>query len=111
MNNFHILMAIISGLSNSAVLRLKWTKDRVNSKCEIQSPALSPSLLITSCYLFRLMKALQALEAELGMEGSFKAYRQLLNGLAQNTTTTPVIPYMGVYLTDLTFIEGVYLAA
>lgn len=33
MNNFHILMAVISGLSNSAVLRLKWTKDRLASKC------------------------------------------------------------------------------
>lgn len=52
------------------------------------------------------MKALQALEAEMGMEGSFKSYRILLNGLAQNTTTVAVIPYMGVYLTDLTFMEG-----
>lgn len=26
LNNFHLLTAIISGLSNSAVLRLKWTR-------------------------------------------------------------------------------------
>ena len=47
MNNFHLLMAVISALNNSAVLRLKWTKERLASK---------------------LTKQLAALEAELGMQ-------------------------------------------
>ena len=32
MNNFHVLMAIVSAFSNSAVGRLKWTRARLPRK-------------------------------------------------------------------------------
>jgi uncharacterized membrane protein len=45
---------------------------------------------------------LEELEATMGMEGSFKVYRQTLIN-----ATPPCVPYIGVYLTDLVFIEGI----
>lgn len=44
----------------------------------------------------------EELEAIMGMEGSFKVYRQTLV-----EATPPCVPYIGVYLTDLVFIEGI----
>lgn len=32
MHNFHSLMALVSGINNSAVLRLKWTREKLPSK-------------------------------------------------------------------------------
>lgn len=43
---------------------------------------------------------LEELEATMGMEGSFKVYRNTLIN-----ATPPCVPYIGVYLTDLVFIE------
>lgn len=40
------------------------------------------------------------IEAMMSMEGSFKNYRQMLQ-----TTTGPAIPYVGVTLQDLTFVD------
>eukprot|EP00026_Physarum_polycephalum_P000936 Phypoly_transcript_00937.p1 GENE.Phypoly_transcript_00937~~Phypoly_transcript_00937.p1 ORF type:complete len:870 (+),score=157.80 Phypoly_transcript_00937:977-3586(+) len=79
LNNFHLLTAVLSGLSNSAVLRLKWTFAKVAK---------------------RYKQMLEELEATMGMEGSFKVYRNTLVN-----STPPCVPYIGVYLTDLVFIE------
>lgn len=79
LNNFHLLTAVLSGLSNSAVLRLKWTFAKVAK---------------------RYKQMHEELEAIMGMEGSFKLYRQTLV-----QATPPCVPYIGVYLTDLVFIE------
>ena len=78
-NNFHLLMAIVSVFSNCAVGRLKWTRARLPKKTAEQ---------------------LAEFEALMSVEGSFKAYRT-----AFASTAPPLIPYMGVYLQDLTFIE------
>lgn len=32
MNNYHLLMAFITGLNNSAIQRLKWTEKKLSSK-------------------------------------------------------------------------------
>jgi len=79
MNNFHYVIAIISGLNNSSVHRLKWT----NAKISKQS-----------------MKIRTELETLMSMEGSFKNYRA-----AMAKIKPPCIPYIGVCLTDLTFSE------
>lgn len=79
LKNFHLLTAVLSGLSNSAVLRLKWTFAKVAK---------------------RYKQMYEELEAIMGMEGSFKVYRQTLV-----EASPPCVPYIGVYLTDLVFIE------
>lgn len=78
-NNFHLLMAIVSVFSNCAVGRLKWTRARLPKKAADQ---------------------LAEFEALMNVEGSFKHYRA-----AFANASPPLIPYMGVYLQDLTFIE------
>lgn len=79
LNNFHLLSAVISAINNSAVQRLKYTFARLSKR----SQAL-----------------LSELEDVMSMESSFGNYR---NALAN--ASPPCIPFIGVYLTDLTFIN------
>ncbi|KAL6072757.1 Exosome complex component CSL4 [Balamuthia mandrillaris] len=79
LNNFHLLQAFMAGFSNSAVLRLKWTKAKLAKTAK---------------------NSLEQLEQLTSMESSFKHYRTLLAA-----TSPPAIPYVGVCLQDLTFIE------
>jgi len=79
MNNFHLLMAFISGMNNAAVSRLKWTKERL--------PKTSKQVW-------------ESLEHDMQLTGAFKNYRALLT-----SATPPCIPYIGVHLQDLVFIE------
>eukprot|EP01090_Pellita_catalonica_P015814 TRINITY_DN4362_c0_g1_i1.p1 TRINITY_DN4362_c0_g1~~TRINITY_DN4362_c0_g1_i1.p1 ORF type:complete len:588 (-),score=80.76 TRINITY_DN4362_c0_g1_i1:368-2131(-) len=79
LNNFNSLMAIIAGLNTSAVYRLKWTKAEMPKGVQ---------QILLECET--LMKS----------EGSFSNYRSVL----QNADP-PCMPYLGVYLTDLTFID------
>ncbi|EFA80500.1 Ras guanine nucleotide exchange factor [Heterostelium album PN500] len=72
-------MAFLGGLNNSALLRLKFTKALVGKK---------------------YLESLESLEKEMSCESSYKTYRELLHN-----TDPPCVPYIGVYLTDLTFIE------
>jgi hypothetical protein len=70
LGNFHLLQAFISGFSNSAVLRLQWTKARLPKHAELQ---------------------LAELEKLMAMNSSFKNYR-----LRLAATNPPAIPYMCV---------------
>eukprot|EP01094_Clydonella_sp_ATCC50884_P023673 TRINITY_DN5739_c0_g1_i2.p1 TRINITY_DN5739_c0_g1~~TRINITY_DN5739_c0_g1_i2.p1 ORF type:complete len:981 (-),score=236.14 TRINITY_DN5739_c0_g1_i2:206-2971(-) len=79
LNNFSMLMAFVSGFSHSAISRLKHTK------------ALLPKTLV---------KQMAELDRVMSAESSFKAFRQELKN-----ATPPAVPYIGVYLKDLTFIE------
>eukprot|EP00004_Rigifila_ramosa_P008455 TRINITY_DN1969_c0_g1_i9.p1 TRINITY_DN1969_c0_g1~~TRINITY_DN1969_c0_g1_i9.p1 ORF type:complete len:1509 (-),score=360.80 TRINITY_DN1969_c0_g1_i9:71-4597(-) len=78
-NNFFALMAIISGLNMSAIHRLKFTWDEVPKK-------------------YRDLFA--ELEVLMSSKSSFKNYRSTLK-----TVDPPCIPYIGLYLTDLTHVE------
>jgi hypothetical protein len=80
LNNFHILYAFISAMSNSAVSRLKWTSEKLNKSAKT---------------------SLSELESLMAMEGSFRNYRDAM----KNTSNLAVVPYIGVILKDLTFIE------
>lgn len=79
LNNFNATLAIISGLNNAAVHRLKFTFN------ELQK---------------RERGTLALLMEKMSSKSSYKEYRELLKRVSP-----PKIPYLGVYLTDLTFIE------
>eukprot|EP01094_Clydonella_sp_ATCC50884_P017153 TRINITY_DN2930_c0_g1_i4.p1 TRINITY_DN2930_c0_g1~~TRINITY_DN2930_c0_g1_i4.p1 ORF type:complete len:663 (-),score=176.22 TRINITY_DN2930_c0_g1_i4:230-2110(-) len=79
LNNFNGCMAILSGLNQASVHRLRWTRKE-----------LPP----------RSVQTLAELEETLSSNNAFKVYREVLA-----STNPPCIPYLGVYLTDLTFID------
>mmetsp|Transcript_32085 Transcript_32085/g.89814 ORF Transcript_32085/g.89814 Transcript_32085/m.89814 type:complete len:616 (+) Transcript_32085:50-1897(+) len=79
LNNFHGITEIISGLQSAAVFRLKKTWELVK-KSRHQS--------------------LQRLGQFISRESSYKSYREALHD-----RNPPIIPYIGVYLSDLTFLE------
>lgn len=78
-NNFNGAMAVLSGLNNSAVYRLKFTEAELPKKDR---------------------QILSLLMDKLSNKHSYKEYRSILKN-----ANPPTIPYLGVYLTDLTFIE------
>eukprot|EP01132_Coremiostelium_polycephalum_P001190 gene1190-1503_t len=79
LNNFNAVMEILSGLNLTPVFRLKKTWETLPRK-----------YLAT----FRHLNSLMA------PKSNFKVYRDVLH-----TKNPPCLPFLGVYLTDLTFIE------
>ena len=78
LNNFHAVMAVLGGLGNPAVSRLKWTKDRLGRSSN---------------------KTLAALEALMTMEMGYSVYRAAL------AASERAIPYVGANLCDIIFIQ------
>ncbi|KAJ3442833.1 ras guanine nucleotide exchange factor i-related [Anaeramoeba flamelloides] len=78
-NNFNSLISIVSGFNSSAIHRLKFTFQECGT---------------------RIIELKNKFEIEMSADQSYKNYRQTLHG-----ANPPCVPYLGVYLTDLTFIE------
>ena len=79
LNNFNAVTEIISGLHTSSVYRLKQTWGAIGSKHT---------------------KMLEDCQHIMNRDQNYKNFRSYLHSV-----DPPVIPYLGVYLTDLTFIE------
>eukprot|EP01116_Phalansterium_solitarium_P021333 TRINITY_DN6596_c0_g1_i2.p1 TRINITY_DN6596_c0_g1~~TRINITY_DN6596_c0_g1_i2.p1 ORF type:complete len:546 (-),score=190.77 TRINITY_DN6596_c0_g1_i2:72-1709(-) len=79
LNNFSTLMAFLGGFNNAAVRRLKFTRQLLPKKTA---------------------EALESLERLMSTDQSYKAYREALHSCTQ-----PCLPYLGTYLSDLTFID------
>ncbi|KAL8677616.1 MAG: hypothetical protein Q9186_005975 [Xanthomendoza sp. 1 TL-2023] len=79
MNNFSTLTSIISALGTAPVHRLQRTWSQVNA---------------------RTMSVLEQMRRLMGSTKNFGEYRETLH-----LANPPCIPFFGVYLTDLTFIE------
>lgn len=79
LNNFSTLMGILAGLNMSSVTRLKKTFNEI-----------PPTHMQNFVNLEKLMS----------FQSSYKTYRQALH-----KCTPPLLPYIGTFLSDLTFIE------
>ncbi|EGC39841.1 hypothetical protein DICPUDRAFT_147313 [Dictyostelium purpureum] len=79
LRNYNSLMAIYAGISHSSITRLKWTK-KILPKTH--------------------QKTLQDLEKLMESDENFKNYRTELK-----TITSPCIPFLGLILSDMTFIQ------
>ncbi|KAJ3135596.1 hypothetical protein HK100_002478 [Physocladia obscura] len=79
LKNFSSLTAIIGGLSSSAVFRLRNTWDGIGKQ------------------MYDKYKSLKHI---MGSEKNFATYRDALRN-----SNGPCVPYLGIYLTDLTFID------
>ncbi|KAE8610406.1 hypothetical protein XENTR_v10012110 [Xenopus tropicalis] len=83
LNNLHSLMSVVSGLQSAPIFRL--TK--------------------TWALLSRKDKAtFEKLEYVVSKEDNYKRLRDYINSLKM----TPCIPYLGIYLSDLTYIDSAY---
>jgi son of sevenless len=79
LNNFDSFLAVCAGIQTAAIHRLKKTK-----------AAIDPKLITEYQTCLNIMKN----------ENSYKAYRDHISN-----KSPPLLPYLGIYLTDLTFIE------
>jgi hypothetical protein len=79
LGNFSSLMAVLAGLGQSSTARLTHTKNALSPECK---------------------KILSDLENLMSPQKSFTNYRTALRACKP-----PAVPYLGVYLQDLTFIE------
>jgi len=81
LNNYNSLMSILSGLNSSAVSRMKYTVEELG---------------------LTQQKTLRDIGILMSSDNNFHDYRAHLTTLDEKT---PKIPYLGVYLTDLTFCQ------
>ncbi|KAI8341900.1 ras guanine nucleotide exchange factor domain-containing protein [Chlamydoabsidia padenii] len=77
LNNYNTLMAILAGINNAAILRLKQTQEGIKKK--------------------KIYKQYQSLEKLMSSERSHCSYRMALKA----STKCPCIPYLGIHSQDL----------
>ncbi|KAI9089827.1 ras guanine nucleotide exchange factor domain-containing protein [Phlyctochytrium arcticum] len=80
LNNYNTLMAVLAGVNSAAVLRLRQTRKLLQNR--------------------QSYREYQALEKLMSSEKSFALYRQTLR-----KSDLPCIPYLGVFLRDLLYID------
>jgi len=79
LNNFSGLFAVVCGINNSSVLRLKWTFAEISEKVMMDWKAVADVMQPTQNY------------------GAYRNHVRSRN--------PPLIPYLGQYLTDLTMVK------
>lgn len=79
LNNFNSIMIIIAALENSAIYRLKKTWKALPKK---------------------ILQIYTELKSYINTKSNYKILRDAIH-----SANPPIIPYLGVYLSDLTFIE------
>eukprot|EP00012_Vannella_robusta_P006367 CAMPEP_0206209152 /NCGR_PEP_ID=MMETSP0166-20121206/16732_1 /ASSEMBLY_ACC=CAM_ASM_000260 /TAXON_ID=95228 /ORGANISM="Vannella robusta, Strain DIVA3 518/3/11/1/6" /LENGTH=185 /DNA_ID=CAMNT_0053630481 /DNA_START=540 /DNA_END=1097 /DNA_ORIENTATION=- len=79
LNNFNSLMAILAGINTSAIYRLKFTREQIPNATK---------------------QTLEELTDLMDPTQSYGNYRQKLHDV-----DPPCVPFLGTYLTDITFIE------
>ncbi|GAA5799080.1 hypothetical protein HPULCUR_004489 [Helicostylum pulchrum] len=79
LNNYNTCMAILSAFDNGSIGRLKRTWELISA---------------------RSMQILQNIRRLMGANRNFSEYREIIHRI-----NPPCIPFLGIYLQDLTFIE------
>ncbi|KAI8339177.1 ras guanine nucleotide exchange factor domain-containing protein [Chlamydoabsidia padenii] len=77
LNNYNTLMAILAGINNAALIRLKQTQERIKKK--------------------NIYKRFRSLEKLMSSDRSYTSYRTALKA----PTTEPSLPYLGIHSQDL----------
>ncbi|XP_056387790.1 ras-specific guanine nucleotide-releasing factor RalGPS2 isoform X5 [Hyla sarda] len=83
LNNLHALMAVVSGLQSAPIFRLTKTWALLSRKDKT---------------------TFEKLEYVVSKEDNYKRLRDYISSLKM----TPCIPYLGIYLSDLTYIDSAY---
>ncbi|XP_066548589.1 ras-specific guanine nucleotide-releasing factor RalGPS2 isoform X2 [Amia ocellicauda] len=83
LNNLHALMAVVSGLQSAPIFRLTKTWALLSRKDKL---------------------TFEKLEFMMSKEDNYKRLRDYISSLSM----TPCIPYLGMYLSDLTYIDSAY---
>ncbi|XP_029474456.1 ras-specific guanine nucleotide-releasing factor RalGPS2 isoform X4 [Rhinatrema bivittatum] len=83
LKNLHSLMAVLSGLQSAPIFRLTKTWALLSRKDKT---------------------TFEKLEYVMSKEDNYKRLRDYINSLKM----TPCIPYLGIYLSDLTYIDSAY---
>ncbi|XP_072275855.1 ras-specific guanine nucleotide-releasing factor RalGPS2 isoform X4 [Pyxicephalus adspersus] len=83
LNNLHALMAVVSGLQSAPIFRLTKTWALLSRKDKT---------------------TFEKLEYVVSKEDNYKRLRDYIGSLKM----TPCIPYLGIYLSDLTYIDSAY---
>ncbi|XP_075038336.1 ras-specific guanine nucleotide-releasing factor RalGPS2 isoform X8 [Mixophyes fleayi] len=83
LNNLHALMAVVSGLQSAPIFRLTKTWALLSRKDKT---------------------TFEKLEYVVSKEDNYIRLREYINSLKM----TPCIPYLGIYLSDLTYIDSAY---
>ncbi|MEE6495942.1 hypothetical protein FKM82_002183 [Ascaphus truei] len=83
LNNLHALMSVVSGLQSAPIFRLTKTWALLSRKDKT---------------------TFEKLEYVVSKEDNYKRLRDYINSLKM----TPCIPYLGIYLSDLTYIDSAY---
>eukprot|EP00003_Mantamonas_plastica_P032968 TRINITY_DN91_c1_g1_i9.p1 TRINITY_DN91_c1_g1~~TRINITY_DN91_c1_g1_i9.p1 ORF type:complete len:1069 (+),score=373.78 TRINITY_DN91_c1_g1_i9:48-3254(+) len=82
LNNVASMAAVVAGLNNMAVHRLKFSRKNLKRS---------------------ELSALKECEKVMNPDGAYKNFRVLVNGALEKEE--PVIPFLGVFCSDLTFVE------
>ncbi|XP_051789215.1 ras-specific guanine nucleotide-releasing factor RalGPS2 isoform X4 [Erpetoichthys calabaricus] len=83
LNNLHALMAVVSGLQSAPIFRLTKTWALLSRKDKT---------------------TFEKLEYLMSKENNYQRLREYVGSLSM----TPCIPYLGIYLSDLTYIDSAY---
>ncbi|GAB5583442.1 ras-specific guanine nucleotide-releasing factor RalGPS2 isoform X1 [Prionailurus iriomotensis] len=88
LNNLHALMAVVSGLQSAPIFRLTKTWASFGNKLLSRKDKTT----------------FEKLEYVMSKEDNYKRLRDYISSLKM----TPCIPYLGIYLSDLTYIDSAY---
>jgi hypothetical protein len=97
LNNFHGIMIVLGGLNRACVRRLKKTWDELSEEDLSNLKELEDLMNYRYCESY--FEAYLII-ARISCSGSFHAYR-----VAFEASKPPTIPYIGLFLTDLTFLD------
>lgn len=101
-HNFNGVLQICAAFTNSSVFRLKRTWERVSKTVSPTFKPVDRSIInILPCYFIEKVKqSIDKLQLLVSTDGRFRNMREALH-----RCDPPCIPYLGMYLTDLSFIE------